>query len=182
MLKINEIFYSVQGEGFHTGMPCVFVRLSGCNKKCSWCDTKHNTGTNMTVKEIVKEIKKYKVKNIVITGGEPTIQDTEELAKELSNLDYFVAMETNGTGSVSDVDWITISPKDKKVRKDIFYDECKVVWTGKEDLKWFRKNIKADHYYLQPCSMKNVKETVEKVKQNPTWDLSLQCQKLINIA
>lgn len=180
MLKINEIFYSLQGEGHNTGMPCIFIRFAGCNKKCSWCDTKHETYTDESISNIISKIKRYKCKNVIFTGGEPTIQDIQPLERELSRLGYWTGIETNGTNKGIIFDYITISPKDKNVELKVC-EECKVVWTGKEDLKWFEDNIIADFYYLQPCSMNNIKEVVRVVKLNPKWRLSLQCQKLINI-
>ena len=75
-LKVNEIFFSICGEGYNTGKPTIFIRLSGCNLKCKWCDTpNHNKGKKMTVETIMKHIKKYPSKNVCITGGEPTIQN-----------------------------------------------------------------------------------------------------------
>ena len=73
MRKINEIFYSLQGEGYHTGTPAVFVRFSGCNLKCSFCDTQHEEGTLMTDDEIIAEVSKYPAATVILTGGEPSL-------------------------------------------------------------------------------------------------------------
>jgi len=100
-LLINEIFYSIQGEGPNAGKPAVFLRLAGCNFKCKWCDTKHALRVSAKCEVpsaiILKKIKKYKCKHLVITGGEPTLQQDGlvELLKNLS--DYYVEIETNGS-------------------------------------------------------------------------------------
>ena len=73
MRKINEIFYSLQGEGYYTGTPAIFIRFSGCNLKCSFCDTQHEEGTMMTDDEIIAEVKKYPAVTVVLTGGEPSL-------------------------------------------------------------------------------------------------------------
>ena len=73
MRKINEIFYSLQGEGFHTGTPAVFVRFSGCNLKCSFCDTQHEEGVWMSDEEILAEVGKYPAMTVILTGGEPSL-------------------------------------------------------------------------------------------------------------
>ena len=73
MSKINEIFYSLQGEGYHTGMPAVFIRFSGCNLKCSFCDTRHEEGVLMSDDEIIAEVRKYPAVTVILTGGEPSL-------------------------------------------------------------------------------------------------------------
>jgi 7-carboxy-7-deazaguanine synthase len=98
-MKINEIFYSIQGEGTNVGKPCIFIRTSGCNLNCSWCDTKyHNEGKEMSIKEIISEIENYKCNLVEITGGEPFLQKAIlELVDVLIALDYEITVETNGT-------------------------------------------------------------------------------------
>ena len=82
-MRINEIFYSLQGEGAFTGTPSIFIRFSGCNLKCDFCDTIHQPYKEMTMKEIIEEIKKYPAKHIVLTGGEPTMQVTDEFLAQI---------------------------------------------------------------------------------------------------
>ena len=100
-MQVSEIFYTLQGEGTNIGIPSIFLRLSGCHLRCTWCDSKFtwklNSGKKMTTKEIIKEIKKFPSKNLVITGGEPLLQQSAiiELLKELKG--YFVEMETSGS-------------------------------------------------------------------------------------
>ena len=99
-MRVNEIFESLQGEGPFAGRPSIFVRLSGCNLNCSWCDSKyHAKGDETTVKEVVEQIKSFKTKHIVISGGEPLLQEGElwKLVGALIGKDYTFEIETNGT-------------------------------------------------------------------------------------
>ena len=113
-MRINEIFYSLQGEGFYTGTPSLFIRLSGCNLQCPFCDTEHIPYTDMTEREIIEEAEKCPAKHVVITGGEPSLQLTNSLVEGLHGVGKYVAVETNGMHELpSNVDWITLSPKDQ---------------------------------------------------------------------
>lgn len=198
-MKVNEIFYSLQGEGFNTGTPAVFVRLSGCNLQCPFCDTEHAEGKEMTEGEIVEEVSRYKASLVVITGGEPALQLTESLVELLHFLGKTVAVETNGTIELpKNVDWITLSPKDvflgekaKPVLTEA--DELKVVIT--DDMCRDERpcvstypDIKIKHHFLQPCDTGNpekntqiIKKTIEYCKEHPEWRLSLQTHKILNI-
>ena len=118
MRKINEIFYSLQGEGFHTGTPCVFIRFSGCNLKCRFCDTKHEDGTMMTDEEILDYISQFPSNNIILTGGEPSLWIDQSLIDKLHEAGKYIALETNGTNTLpSGIDWITCSPKEGSIIK-----------------------------------------------------------------
>lgn len=191
-MKINEIFYSIQGEGWHAGTAAVFVRFSGCNLRCPFCDTKHQEHTDMTEEQIIDEVLKYPAHLVVLTGGEPTLQVTDHLVTELQSYGRYVAIETNGTRMPNFVpDWITLSPKFEffkagKLRLKVC-NELKVVWTGKNDMTKYN-DIEARQYYIQPCDTGNaeenakiVAEVVEFVKKNPKWHISLQTQKILNI-
>lgn len=186
-MRINEIFYSLQGEGFHAGTPAVFVRFSGCNLKCSFCDTKHNTFVMMSEEDIVAKVCEYPTKHVVLTGGEPSLQITEEFIDKLHKAGKYVAVETNGTKKLpTNVDWITCSPKYEKVALT-FCNEIKVVYEY-QDMSQYDKMIYADHKFVQPCDTKdeaknaaNIAACVEFIKQNPEWRLSLQTQKILNI-
>ena len=106
-LLINEIFYSIQGESLYAGLPCVFVRLTGCNLRCSYCDTRYayEEGIEMKSAEILQKVAAYHCPLIEITGGEPLLQnDTPLLISELLEKGYEVMMETNGTFDISMVD------------------------------------------------------------------------------
>jgi organic radical activating enzyme len=112
-MKVNEIFYSLQGEGCHSGTPAVFVRLSGCNLRCPFCDTRHEHGTEMSVAEVVEAVRQYPAHLVVVTGGEPALQLTPSLVDALHAAGRRVAVETNGTRPLpANVDWVTLSPKD----------------------------------------------------------------------
>lgn len=185
-MKINEIFYSLQGEGRYTGTPAIFIRFSGCNLKCSFCDTDHNKGVEMSVKEILNKIKGTPCKFVVLTGGEPGMQLTQEFINVLKSNGYYVTVETNGTYHLpANIDWITCSPKYKSVVLNRI-NEVKVVYEG-QDMSQYDK-LKADEYYLQPCDYKdaeknknNIEQTIKFIKENPKWKLSLQTQKILNV-
>lgn len=193
-MRINEIFYSLQGEGRNTGRAAVFIRLSGCNLKCSFCDTDFDSYTDLTVRQIVDEVKGIggDCRFVVITGGEPTIQDCEPLINSLHAEGYEVAMESNGTRPApSNIDWLTISPKQSFVGnagKPIIMqcNELKVVYEGKNQINDY--GIKADEYYVQPCDTGNaaenekiIQECLNFIKENPKWKLSLQTQKILKV-
>ncbi len=107
MVRITEIFHSIQGEGSRAGLPCVFIRLTGCNLRCSYCDTAYafHGGAEMSRKEIIEKVKVYNCHLVEITGGEPlTQQECFPLMKELADEGFDVMLETGGSISVADVD------------------------------------------------------------------------------
>lgn len=182
-MRVNEIFYSLQGEGFHTGTPAVFVRLSGCNLRCPWCDTDFSTYTEMSEKEIVEKVLELSGPGtfVVLTGGEPSLQATESLVQLLQDNACYVTMETNGTHRVpANLDWVTCSPKTGSRVELGMADEVKIVYEG-QDVEHWREVVKAKHYYLQPCSCANTAEVVQYILDHPWWRLSLQTHKLIDI-
>lgn len=192
-MRVNEIFYSLQGEGRHAGTAAVFVRLSGCNLRCPFCDTEFDDYKEMTPVEILEAVQQEsgECKFVVITGGEPTIQDCKPLISLLRENGYYVGMESNGTRQAPDVDWLTISPKQAYVggTGNLYMkscDELKVVFDGISEVSDY--GVQAYVYYLQPCdtgdTKKNkevVKKCIEYIKENPKWKLSLQTQKITNI-
>ncbi len=95
--KVNEIFYSLQGEGYHCGTAAVFLRFSGCNRACAFCDTDHNGGSMMTADEIIEAICAFPTRHLVITGGEPTLQLDSDLLRAIKLRGFFVQIETNGS-------------------------------------------------------------------------------------
>ena len=108
MRKINEIFYSLQGEGAHTGTPAVFVRFSGCNLKCDFCDTSHESGIEMADEAIIEEVCKYPCRMVILTGGEPGLWIDDALVDALHKAGKYVAIETNGTQVLPEaIDWVT---------------------------------------------------------------------------
>lgn len=182
MRKISEIFESLQGEGFHTGTPAVFVRFSGCNLACPFCDTDHRVFTEMTDEEIADATAQFKSELVVLTGGEPGLQVSERLVELLHAKGKRVAIETNGTCQLpAGIDWITVSPKDGSAPVLTTANEVKVVFQDGIDIEKWRTAIKADHYFLQPCSCKNTAETISYIMEHPQWRLSVQVHKYLGI-
>lgn len=188
--KINEIFYSIQGEGRNTGMPAIFIRLAGCNLKCSFCDTNHSEKLTLNESELLEEVKKYPCNNIVITGGEPTEQNLEPLLIILNINNYNIYIETNGTNSLLAlkgkglIDWITVSPKTALISVDCAIDEIKVIYPTNLRLSVLQR-INAKYHYLQPCDdediEKNTKNAIKYIKEHPKWRLSLQMHKILKL-
>ena len=158
MLKINEIFYSIQGESSFNGMPCVFIRLTYCNLRCSYCDTDYafHEGNDMNIDEIIQEIQKYDCNLIEVTGGEPLMQkESIELMQTLINKNYQVMLETGGSLPVKKVPKEVIKIVDFKcptsnmekkndwsIIKDLnSKDEVKFVIADKDDYQWTKKKI-----------------------------------------
>lgn len=187
--KVNEIFYSVQAEGYYAGHPAVFVRLSGCNLKCPWCDTKNHTqGVVLSKEELESRVRKLSTdtKNVIVvfTGGEPTLQlkDSEELLKG-----YRRHIETNGTMHVPTwIDYITCSPKSDIDFKAIGRkpDEIKVIYEKGRD-NYLKSLTKQNcRLYLQPLELNgkmNINETMQFILHNPVYKLSLQFHKMIGV-
>ena len=180
MKKINEIFYSLQGEGYHTGTPAVFVRFSGCNLRCPFCDTMHEEGTWMSDVAIVDQVCRFPAEMVILTGGEPGLWVDDALISLLHRHGKYVCIETNGTCRLPEhINWVTCSPKEggKVVLNHV--DEVKVVYTG-QDVSMYAA-MKADFHFLQPCSCANTSEVVDYILAHPLWRLSLQTHKLISI-
>lgn len=190
---INEIFYSLQGEGRWAGTPAIFIRFSGCNLHCSFCDTNFTQSQNLTIDAILTQVKEYgdACRFIVFTGGEPSLQLDEALIERLHREGYYIAVETNGTRRLpANIDWITCSPKAAFVNNGTPVlsraSEVKVVFDSIHQIDDY--GIIADEYYIQPCDTGNIeqnKEIILKaiafVKANPQWKLSLQQQKILSI-
>src|SRR4030042_6816751 len=105
-MKINEIFFSLQGEGLLVGTPCVFVRTSGCNLRCTYCDTTYayEKGTEMTIEEITETIRRFPSSDVCVTGGEPLMQkDTPRLIDRLLKKEHWICLETNGSYSIQNL-------------------------------------------------------------------------------
>lgn len=194
MLNINEIFGSVQGEGRRAGTWTVFVRLSGCNLKCSWCDTKYSwgKGKRMSEEAILGKIQQCKTRWVTITGGEPFYQNILPLLKLLKAEGYKIQVESNGTmypgqETTRLIDWLTISPKRGALFSQALpYNELKYVVD--EDFKIVEvPYIDPDQRYL-PISLQprdNDPEMIKKcllmIKARPDLHLSLQLHKILGI-
>ena len=187
MYRVNEIFFSLQGEGMHTGEAAVFVRFSGCNLRCPWCDTDFSDYRLMSADDIVHEalrlcpVSSPDRRLLVLTGGEPGLQTDDILIDRLHKAGFYICIETNGTHPLPHgLDWVTCSPKAESslVLKEA--DEVKVVFTGNSPEHW-RQEITAAHWLLQPLDnqgVKNMAETVGYILRHPAWRLSLQTHKL----
>jgi len=192
---IVEIFHSVQGEGFHAGIPHVFVRFGNCNLRCEWCDTDFLTYEERTLDSIVDEVLSYNCDRVIFTGGEPAMQDLASIGSILKEHEINLSIETNGTIPVDPViDWICVSPKDQlypnsKIKQRTG-DELKVVYCGQGLEMYDGLKDGFDHHFIQPCYIdsdsveENGKsfQVVEKlVKQSPGWRLSLQTHKWMGV-
>jgi len=190
-LNVNEIFYSLQGEGGRVGEASIFIRLTKCNLACDFCDTDFAKGKTMSVSEILNEIRVFDCRWIVWTGGEPTLQLTDEIIAFFKKNGYFQAIETNGTGKIpSGIDYIACSPKrDFETVKNFIpeVDELRFPIKKGDLLPDISVFPKAKRYFLSPVFdgqslvRENVEYCVELIKQNPLWVLSLQAHKLIDI-
>ncbi len=196
---INEIFYSIQGEGANVGMPVVFVRFSGCNLKCSFCDTKHHNYELLTARQISNRVAGFNCTRIVLTGGEPTLYIDIPLLNALGGC--WLGLETNGEIPIDSysglIDWVTVSPKTPHYKQKTG-DEIKVIVDAdyKRLVNFFGFEIsnpemfgEFDHYFLQPVfdslnfhrTSHNIKTVVEAVKKYPQWKVSCQVHKFLGV-
>lgn len=181
-MRVNEIFYSLQGEGHFTGCPAVFVRLSGCNRACPFCDTDFASYSEMTEEEIVSAVNAFPAKIVVITGGEPALQLTASLVDLLHNAGKRVHVETNGSLPLPEtVDWVTCSPKTPPyaIRR---IDELKLLFTPGIDPEAVAATLpEAKIRSLQPLAGEDPMPTINYILSHPHWRLSLQTHKLLHI-
>lgn len=189
---VNEIFYSLQGEGYHAGRPVIFIRFSNCNLQCPFCDTDFKTGTMMTDEEILNVVKTFPCNFIVLTGGEPALQIDSTFINLLHGEGKTVAIETNGTRPIPEnLDWITVSPKcDFCKHAEVVLkkaDEVKIVFPCPNPQRYLTL-ISATHHYLQPCdtgkkeeNKQNLEQCISYCLEHPEWSLSLQLHKLIGV-
>ena len=184
MKRVNDIFYSLQGEGRNTGRAAIFIRFSGCNLRCPFCDTDFSRYEELGDEEILNRIKTFPSRFVVLTGGEPSLQVDAPFVRLLHDNGYELAMETNGTHQVADgIDWITCSPKGNTVLRrcnelKCIFDESTVV---PDD-----HGLEADYKYLQPCDVQDkernaeiMRRCIDYIMRHPEWRLSLQTHKLI---
>lgn len=160
MLKINEIYHSIQGESTSAGKPCVFVRLTYCNLRCTYCDTEYAfyDGKDMSVQQVIDEVKKYSCKLVEVTGGEPLVQMKEclDLMQKLCELDYEVLIETGGSLSIKEIDpgvkiimdlkCPSSGMEQKNLYENLQYlklnDELKFVIGNRKDYDWTIETLK----------------------------------------
>lgn len=193
-MNVNEIFCSLQGEGCHTGTAAVFVRFSGCNLRCPFCDTDHSRATALSEQSIADIAGHYPARLVVVTGGEPALQLTGSLVDRLHQAGKYVAVETNGTLPLpTNVDWITLSPKDLWLGDAALpilthANELKVLFDGEHEPPMYNGIDISHARFLQPCATADATHNaavtaaaVEYIKSHPEWRLSLQTHKLIGI-
>ena len=191
--KVNEIFYSIQGEGFWTGSPVVFIRFAWCNLKCSFCDTDFADSKEMDKHEILNAVSIYHpCKRIVLTGGEPSLQADQSLLNLFRDQGFKIHIETNGVNKLENpelYDWITVSPKTADFMQRSG-DEIKILFPFQNNAlnAGGIADIQFKHHYIQPVSSDNEKNrnpylysAVEYVKQNPKWKLSCQMHKFLGV-
>ncbi len=202
-LKINEIFTSIQGEGIQSGLPTIFIRLTGCNLRCNWCDTKYayNKGRDKNLINILKEIKKFKIKNICITGGEPLLQKNLLLfIRLLIEEKYKILIETNGSLDVSlipkevlislDIKCPSSNESKKNLLSNLKFlkkkDQCKFVINDYKDYLYAKRIIKKYNLikkiniFFTPVGGKNARNLVEWIlKDKLNIRIGLQIHKII---
>ena len=198
-LPLVESFYTIQGEGFHSGKPAFFIRLGGCDVGCRWCDSKESWNPDrfppVDIETIVRDAAATPAKAIVITGGEPMNYPLGPLCNLLKEYGLEIFLETSGSSPMSGhFDWICLSPKRNKPPREEFFqvaDDLKVIVEDPSDFEWAEENrrkvLKVQGrclFYLQPewSRMKKVSPAIiEYVKQHPEWNISIQAHKFLRI-
>lgn len=195
MLPLMEEFYTIQGEGFHTGKAAYFIRVGGCDVGCHWCDVKESWNAELHppthVDKIVENARTYS-DTVVITGGEPLMWSMDYITKQLQSNGIKTHIETSGAYDFSGTwDWFCLSPKKTKLPLQEAYenaDELKVIIYNKSDFDFAEKQAskvgKDCKLFLQPEWSKSEKMTasiVEYVMNHPKWSISLQTHKFLNI-
>lgn len=197
--RVNEVFYTLQGEGFWSGRAAVFCRFSRCNlwsgieedratAICSFCDTDFTSYTEYTELELAEKIDNLAPSDnrmVVFTGGEPALQLDEDLISTLQMWGFYVAVESNGTLPLPDVDWVCISPKTPTLRVTVG-NELKLVYPQNGRIKPERyEGLNFEHFWLSPMDgpslAANTARAVDYVKANPRWRLNTQMHKQIGI-
>ena len=195
MLPLMEEFYTIQGEGFHTGTAAYFIRIGGCDVGCHWCDVKESWNASLhpptSTEVIVSNAKKY-ANTVVITGGEPLMWDMTQITQKLKEQNLQVHIETSGAYTLSGQwDWICLSPKKNKLPTQTVYDhtnELKVIIHNKHNFIFAEEQAEKVNknaiLFLQPEWSKKEEMTpqiVDYVMNNPKWRVSLQTHKYLNI-
>ena len=195
-LPVMEAFYTIQGEGFHTGKAAYFIRLGGCDVGCVWCDVKESWDANAhpkwAVADLVKEVQKTPAQIVVITGGEPLLHNLNELTKALQQAGYETNIETSGSSPISgNWDWVCLSPKKFKAplpKVLPWANELKIVVFNKTDFGWaetYAAQVSPNcKLYLQPEWDKRelmTPQIVDYIKAHPKWQMSLQTHKYIGV-
>ncbi len=195
-LPLVEDFYTIQGEGFHSGKPAYFIRLGGCDVGCRWCDAKMTWNPRhfppVDIETIVERAASYPAQAMVITGGEPSLYPLGPLTEALHARGLQIFLETSGAHELSgSFDWICLSPKKQNPPVDTIFpraDELKVIIETEEDFRWAEANAArvSDHcmLYLQPEWSRSdavMSAVVEYAKAHPRWNISIQTHKYMHI-
>ncbi len=193
---VMEMFYSLQGEGYHQGKAAYFIRLAGCDVGCVWCDVKESWDASkhpvLAVEEIVSNALAHPARLAIVTGGEPLIYNLDALTTALKKAGFEVNIETSGSSPMSgNWDWVCLSPKKFKVPLNesiAAASELKVVIFNKHDFEWaetYAQQVPAScKLYLQPEWDKANEITplvIDYIKANPQWELSAQLHKYIQV-
>jgi 7-carboxy-7-deazaguanine synthase len=195
-LPVMEHFYTIQGEGFHSGRSAFFIRLAGCDVGCVWCDVKESWDPQLhplvSIDTLVNLAKESNCGFVVITGGEPAMYDISSLTSALKAADIEIAIETSGCYPLQGaVDWYTFSPKKFKAPCEEAYgkaNELKVIIAHPSDFEWAKKHAEkvspTCKLYVQPEWSKQerfLSNVIDFVKENPSWRISLQTHKFMQI-
>lgn len=194
-LPVMEHFYTIQGEGAHSGRPAYFIRLAGCDVGCPWCDVKESWDKEkhpeISISTLVESAASFPIGIAVITGGEPLLHNLESLTKSLRQKGFQTHIETSGSSPFSGhFDWITFSPKRYKAPLDEIYEktsELKVIIAGKQDFRWAERHAgkcgKGTRLFLQPEweTPESVQWIIDYVKKHPQWQISLQTHKYLQV-
>ena len=193
---VMEMFYSLQGEGYHQGKAAYFIRLAGCDVGCVWCDVKESWDASkhpvLSIEEIVSSALAHPGRLAIITGGEPLLYNLDALTAALKKAGFEINMETSGSSPMSgNWDWVCLSPKKFKAplsESIAAASELKVVIFNKHDFEWaetYAKQVPAScKLYLQPEWDKANEITpliIDYIKANPNWELSAQLHKYIQV-
>ena len=191
-----EMFYSLQGEGYHQGKAAYFIRLAGCDVGCVWCDVKESWDASkhpvLSIEEIVSSALAHPGRLAIITGGEPLLYNLDALTAALKKAGFEINIETSGSSPMSgNWDWVCLSPKKFKAplsESIAAASELKVVIFNKHDFDWaetYAKQVTAScKLYLQPEWDKANEITpliIDYIKANPNWELSAQLHKYIQV-
>lgn len=195
-LPLVEDFYTIQGEGFHSGKPAYFIRLGGCDVGCRWCDAKYTWNPKLypptAIETVVERAASYPARAIVLTGGEPLLYPLDPLCDALRERGLEIFLETSGSHPFSGrFDWVCLSPKRQQPPLKEAYrqaDELKVIIECEEDFAWAEKNArevsKKCRLYLQPewsRAEQMMPLIVEYAKAHPEWSISIQSHKYMHI-
>jgi len=195
-IPLMEEFYSIQGEGFHSGRAAYFIRFAGCDVGCVWCDVKESWDASIhklvKINDIISNVRQSGTDFVVITGGEPAMYDLKPLTDALIEIEVEIAIETSGAYPITgSIDWVCLSPKKFKLPLEENFtlaNELKMIAFNNHDFKWAielsEKVNMACQLYIQPEWDKQsemLPKIVDFVKLNIDWNISLQTHKILDV-